>query len=100
MTNSWLRDQPVRDLSVYLPRPPKFTTTYKLGITYADDKEYELTEINSDNVYWDTILPVLPPGRNYYISCHLYDRNDSINKLFTEDIKDSITIKKLKIYNF
>jgi hypothetical protein len=90
MTDARLRDQPVEDLSTYLPKPPKFITTYKLGITYANDKNYELSEIRSKNVYWDTILPVLPPGRNYYISCHLYNRNDSINKLFIEDMKDSI----------
>ena len=89
ITDAWLRDQPVKDFSTYLPRPPKFTTTYKLGITYANDKNYELSEIRSNDVYWDTILPILPQGRNYYISCHLYNLKDSINKLFIENMRDT-----------
>jgi hypothetical protein len=100
MTNAWLRDRPVKELSLYLPRPPRFTITHKLGISYSGDKADELTEIKSNNVYWDTILPVLPPGRNYYVSSHLYDKNDSINQLLTVDLMDSGTIKKWKIYNF
>jgi hypothetical protein len=100
MTNAWLRDRPVKELSLYLPRAPRFTITYKLGITYAGDKAYELAEIKSDNVFWDTILPILPSGRNYYVSSHLYDKNDSIDQLLTVDLMDSGTIKKWKNYNF
>jgi hypothetical protein len=85
---------------VYLPRPPGFTVRYKLGIGYAGDKITELAEIISNNVYWDTTLPVLPAGRYYYLSSRLYKKNDSINELFTVELRDSGTIKRWTHYNF
>lgn len=91
ITDCWKDGRRYLELSAYLPRPPAFSTTYKLGITYSINREEELKEIKSKEVYWDTVLPVLPRGQNYYISVNLYDKLDSINKLYIEEMHDTLS---------
>lgn len=81
--------KPVVNISTYLPRPVGFETTYKLGLIDEKRKTNDLATITGNGIYWDTLLPMPPRGQSYYISSHLYDQRDSINKLYIEELRDS-----------
>ena len=81
--------RPVVEVSAYLPRPVGFEVTFKLGLIDENRKTNDLATITGNGIHWDTLLSVPPQGQSYYISSHLHDRQDSIDKLYIEELRDS-----------
>ena len=74
-------------LFAYIPYVPFSHQKFSLGITDVNNNDSCLCVLNSTNVLFiDTILPVPPKGKFYYLSCHLQADNGSVNRVFVEQI--------------
>lgn len=71
----------------YLPQPPNLTTTFSLGLMDAKNTKRNESLIRINNRFFiDTILSQPEKGYKYYISTHIQNIKDSINKVIINEL--------------
>ncbi len=72
------------NLFLYFPQPPDFEVIYQMGLINSLQTKKEVSQLNSNRIFIDTILPIAPKDWNYYLSIDYKNiSNDStVNVLF------------------
>ena len=78
-------------LGVFLlfPKPPKLKITQTLGLKNAKDETISKCLIPDNRLFLDTILSYPDRGCHYFISTHIEDLKDSIDKVIIQMLESN-----------
>jgi len=79
----------VKGIFAYLPSIPRSNQEFAIGITNKSNGIKELFAITSNTFFIDTLLPSVPAGFNYYISCSVKSKNGVLNKFYIEQFVEN-----------
>ncbi len=79
---------PVLGVFFYFLMPAKFNCAYTMGFTNDMEETKNEVKINSNRIFIDTILPYPEKDWSYFLSTHLENIKDSINKVYMDVLKE------------
>ena len=83
----------VKNLFGYLPKVPNTFQNYAIGLTNKNKQDREMFPVQGHDFIIDTLLLPPPKGWYYYLACHLKADDNSINKVYIEEVADTSETK-------
>lgn len=87
-------DEEKMELLLYLLNPPLINIKYSLIDVNLESKfQKEIYTFNNNQVFIDTLLPILEKGHNYYLQADYVDLKTGKKNSYFQNIKESESIK-------